>query len=103
MREKRSDFRESLSQTCLHRDEYKKKLEKAEEENRQLRKEKDELRVKFEGSINPQIHQKKQEEIDRMQAREVAMMKQIELLQNATARESKRAVIERYVKSAQEE
>jgi hypothetical protein len=94
------------SQTKLvSQDEFKKKLGKLEEENRKLRKEKDEfgkleeenrilqkekdeLRIKFE-SVDPQA-------VNKQATREKAMMRQIELLQNATQRESKRAAIEHF-------
>lgn len=61
-----------------------------ERENRLLQKERDELRVKYEGPD-------KEEEESRLQLREVAFQNQVELLQQATRKESKRNVLERYV------
>ena len=61
-----------------------------ERENRLLQKERDELRVKYEGPD-------KEEEESRLQLREVAFQHQVELLQEATRKESKRNVLERYV------
>ena len=67
-------------------EQYKKKIEKLVDENRSLRKEKDELRIRYEG-----------QGVDKQSAtREKAMQHQIQLLQNATKRESKRAVLERF-------
>ena len=94
------------SQTKLvSQEEYKKKLGKLEEENRklqkekgefgrlqeenrELQKEKDELRIKLE-SFDPKA-------VEKQATREKAMMRQIELLQNATQRESKRAIVEHF-------
>lgn len=88
------------SQTKLFsHEEYKKKLGKLEEENRKLRKEKDELRIKYE-SVDPQAVKNQQRldprAVEKQATREKAMTRQIELLQNATQRESKRAAIDRF-------
>jgi len=63
--------------------EYKKRIETLLEDNRRVTKERDELRIKY-------------EEQQVSQNREVAMQHQISLLQNATSRESKRAVLEKF-------
>jgi len=60
-----------------------------ERENRLLQKERDELRVKYEGPD-------KEEEESRLQLREEAFQNQVELLQEATRKESKRNVLERF-------
>ncbi len=61
-----------------------------ERENRLLQKERDELRVKYEGPD-------KEEEESRLLLREEAFQHQIALLQEATRKEAKRNVMERYV------
>jgi hypothetical protein len=75
---------------------YKKKLDKLEEENRKLQKEKDELRIKYETKPPPQKLDSAALDPKKLASRANAMMKQIELLQNATQRESKRAVIDKF-------
>jgi hypothetical protein len=76
-------------------DRYKKKLDKLEEENRNLQKAKDELRIKYETRPPPQ---KDETALDpkKVASRAKAMMKQIDLLQNAMQRESNRAVIDKF-------
>jgi hypothetical protein len=65
-----------------------------ERETRRLQKERDELRVKYEGPD-------KEEEESRLQLREEAFQNQVALLQEATRKESKRNVLERYVERIQ--
>jgi hypothetical protein len=69
---------------------YASQINQLERDNRFLAKERDELRVKYEGPD-------KQEEETRMVLREEAFQSQVELLQQATRKESKRTVLERYV------
>jgi flagella basal body P-ring formation protein FlgA len=69
---------------------YASQINQLERDNRFLAKERDELRVKYEGPD-------KQEEETRMVLREEAFQSQVELLQQATQKESKRTVLERYV------
>lgn len=59
-------------------------------QNKLLQKERDELLVKYEGPD-------KEEASERLQLREEAFQNQVELLQEATRKESKRNVLERYV------
>lgn len=86
------------SQRVLQRNEkdvkrkYSKQLSTLERENRGLQKERDDLRVKFEGP-------EKKEEATRLLRREQAFQLQIGRLQRATRKESKRTVLERYVTS----
>jgi hypothetical protein len=61
-----------------------------ERDNRLMQKERDELRVKYEGA-------EKQDEEARLVARDKAWKEQVTLLQKATRQESKRSVLERYV------
>lgn len=63
--------------------------DRLKKENRQLQKERDELRVKYEGNPEKQIEEA------RLRAREDAWKKQVQLLQQATSRESRRAVLEK--------
>jgi cobalamin biosynthesis Mg chelatase CobN len=66
-------------------------IRELEKQNRELRKERDELQMKFdeeEDGIGA-------EEADKLKEREEAWRNQVYVLQNATARESKRAVLER--------
>ena len=67
-------------------------IRELEKTNRELRKQQDELKVRYEASGGMGV-----EESEKLKAREGAWRKQVQLLQNATQRESKRAVIERYV------
>ena len=63
-----------------------------EKENRQLQKERDELRIKYEGPD-------KKEEEARLLMREKAFQEQVFMLQEATRKESRRTVLERYESS----
>lgn len=67
---------------------YTSRQEELERENRILQKERDELRVKYEGPD-------KEEEESRMLLREEAFQSQVALLQEATRKEAKRNVLER--------
>ena len=67
---------------------YTTRQNELERENRLLQKERDELRVKYEGPD-------KVEEGSRLLLREEAFQTQVELLQAATRKESKRNVLER--------
>ena len=69
---------------------YAPKIASLEKENRFLQKERDELRVKYEGPD-------KKEEEERRKQREIAYTEQVELMQKHIQRESKRTVLERYV------
>lgn len=60
-----------------------------EKENRQLQKERDELRIKYEGPD-------KKEEEARLLMREKAFQEQVFMLQEATRKESRRTVLERF-------
>lgn len=68
---------------------YASRQNELERENRLLQKERDELRVKYEGPD-------KVEEGSRLQLREEAFQNQVALLQAATRKESKRNVLERF-------
>jgi hypothetical protein len=68
---------------------FQQELNEIERDNRFLQKERDELRVKYEGPD-------KVEELARLQGRELAFQEQVDLLQEATRKESKRTVLERY-------
>jgi len=68
---------------------YQQELNQLERDNRFLQKERDELRVKYEGPD-------KVEEMARLHMRELAFQEQVELLQEATRRESRRTVLERF-------
>ena len=70
------------------RRQFQQQINDLERSNRFLQKESDELRVKHEGPD-------KVEELARLQLREEAYQDQVDLLQKATRKESKRAVIER--------
>jgi hypothetical protein len=71
---------------------YTPQINKLTRENRFLEKERDELRVKHEGPD-------KKEEETRMKSREEAFVEQVSLMQQAIKKESKRTILERYVKS----
>lgn len=67
---------------------YARRQKEMERENRLLQKERDELRVKYEGPD-------KKEEESRLLLREQAFQKQVALLQEATRKESRRTVLEK--------
>ena len=69
---------------------YSSQISDLERENRLLQKERDELKAKHEGPD-------KKEASERSQLREAAFQEQVALLKEATRRESKRTVLERYV------
>ena len=79
----RSKWRKDSHVNMHAQEEYKNKIERLTEENRKLSKERDDLKIKAETA---KVSVK----------REQAMKHQIELLQNATSRESKRAVLEKF-------
>jgi hypothetical protein len=87
-------WKRDSQQTRMDQDGYKKKLEKLEDENKRLQKEKDELRIQYDTQKTQQ--QQPPPNKQTLETREKAMMKQIQLLQNATQRECKRAAIEKF-------
>jgi hypothetical protein len=89
-------WKRDSQQKRIDQGEYKKRLDKLEEKNRKLQKEKDELFVKYETQPPPQKDDKALVDLKKLASRGNTMMKQIELLQNVTQRESKRAVLDRF-------
>lgn len=89
--EKKRFQREAISGKETDRN-LKNTIRELEKTNRELRKQQDELKVRYEASGGMGV-----EESEKLKAREGAWKKQVQLLQNATQRESKRAVMERYV------
>ena len=88
--EKKRYQKESLSYKESDR-QLKNSMRDLEKTNRDLKKQQEELKLKFDvGGMGL-------EESEKLKAREEAWKKQVQLLQNATQRESKRAVMERYV------
>jgi hypothetical protein len=64
-----------------------------EKENRRLQQERDQLRVQLETTPHGTVLSSEEEA--RLQSREAAWRKQVYVLQNHTARESKRATLDR--------
>jgi hypothetical protein len=89
-REIRNSQRDSRRNDKDVKRKYATQLSTLERENRVFQKERDDLRVKFEGP-------EKKEEAARLLRREQAFQLQIGRLQRATRKESKRSVLERYV------
>jgi hypothetical protein len=89
--EKNKWVKESEGSASQHLDgkrKFSQQLTTLERENKFLQKERDELRVKYEGPD-------KLEEQHRLELRDEALIEQVELLQAATRRESKRVVLEK--------
>jgi hypothetical protein len=89
-------WKRDLQLKRIDQDGYKEKLDKLEDKNRILQKERDEFRIKYERQPHAQKDENALLDSKKLASRAKAMTKQIELLQNATQRESKRAVIDKF-------
>jgi len=91
-KDKKRFQKEAASGTDQHR-QFKNTIRDLEKQNRELKKAAQDVKVKYEASGGMGL-----EESEKLKAREVGWRKQVQLLQNATSRESKRAVTERFGK-----
>lgn len=88
-KDKKRFQKEAGSNTDQQRN-FKNTIRDLEKQNRELRKASEDVKMKYEASGGLGV-----EESEKLKAREQAWKKQVQLLQNATSRESKRAVTER--------